>query len=93
MIIWNGMGFLVAVIVFGFSFIANLITNNVAGNDKYWEAHQWTFGLSLIASSIVCWFVGRYLATRKAKVYIEKDTGKEIVSESNHALFFIKIHL
>lgn len=96
MLIWNGLGYLVFVFVFGCSLIANLITNLIAssqaGNSLYWDQHQWIFGSSLLAAAVLSWFVGRHLATRKDKIYIDKETGKDVIIESYHALFFIKMH-
>lgn len=92
MIIWNGFGFLVAVFVFGCSLVANLIVNNVTGSEEYWNTNKWPLVVSLIVASLLSWFVGRYLAGRKAKTLVDKETGQEIVQEQNHALFFIKMH-
>ena len=92
MIIWNDKGFLVAVFVFGCSLAANLITNSLAGTDQYWEQHKWPFGVSLLASAALSWFVGRDMASRKAKTLIDKETGEEVVLEPYHAFFFIRMH-
>lgn len=92
MIIWNGMGFLVAVFAFGCSLAANLLTNSLAGSDQYWEQHKWPLGIALLAAAVLSWFVGRFLASRKAKTLIDKETGKELVIEPYHALFFIRMH-
>jgi len=92
-IIWRGMGFLVAVFIFGCSLIANLITNGITGSEEYWDAHQWPLGVSFFFSSILCWFFGRLLANKEARILIDKKTGEEITQEPCHALFFIKMHL
>ena len=91
-IIWRGLGFLVAVIVFGASLVANLMFNAVYGNG-YYDHHKWPFALSLICSALVCWFLGNYLRKRSDKIAIDKQTGREIVvNQSRHALFFIPMH-
>ena len=92
-IIWRGFGWLVAVIVFGFSLAANLAFNATYG-EGYYDHHKWPFALSLFASATVCWFLGSYLKTRSDQIAIDKRTGKEIVvNQSQHALFFIPMHL
>jgi hypothetical protein len=92
MIIWRGLGFLVAVIVFGFSLAANLISN-VVGGEGYWDQHRWLFSASLICSAVVCWFLGSYLKKRSDRIAIDKQTGEEIVvNQSKHTLFFIPMH-
>ena len=78
MIIWRGLGFLVAVIVFANSLIANLITNAITGNESYWEEHQWPLAPSLAFSAVICWFLGKYLDGRKCRVLIDKETGEEV---------------
>ncbi len=92
MIIWQGLGFLVAVIVFGCSLAGNLISNATLG-DGYYDHHTWPVALSLICSAPVCWFLGRYLRTRSDRVAIDKATGKEfVINQSHHTLFFIPMH-
>jgi hypothetical protein len=92
MIIWNGLGFLVFVFIFGCSLAANLITNAVTGSEAYWDAHQWTFGVSLIVAGLPSWFVGRYLAAKNARTLVDKETGQEVVIQPYHAFFFIRMH-
>jgi len=48
MIIWQGLGFLVAVIIFGCSLIANLISNATVGKG-YYDQHKWPFAVSLVS--------------------------------------------
>ena len=90
-IIWSGKGFLVAVFIFGFSLIANLITNSVTGSGMYWKAHKWPFAVSLFVSALACWFVGRLLQNGKARVLIDRETGEEVVLKKSHTLFFIPV--
>lgn len=91
-IIWSGLGFLVAVIVFGFSFAFNLAFN--AWNPGYWEANRWPFGVSLLVSAVVCWLVGTCLRKRGAQTLIDQATGQEtVIDRSDHRLFFIPMHL
>ena len=91
MIIWTGMGFLVAVFVFGCSFAANLITNALIG-EPFYDENQWPFGVSLIIAAALCWFIGRSLANRRTRSLVDKDTGEEVIVRPNHSLFFIKMH-
>jgi hypothetical protein len=75
MIIWQGRGFLVAVIIFGFSLIMNLIFNATYGTG-YYDQHKWPFALSLIDSAILCWFLGNYLRKKTYRIVIDKTTGR-----------------
>lgn len=92
MIIWKGWGFLVVVFVFGLSLSANLITNSVTGGEQYWNSHVWPIGVSLIVSSLLCWFIGCKLASRGFRSVVDIETGEEQILVSHHSLFFIDMH-
>ncbi|MHB8899947.1 MAG: hypothetical protein ACYC6Y_14465 [Thermoguttaceae bacterium] len=93
MIVWNGLGFLVAVIVFGCSLAFNFAFNVWLG-EGYYDTHKWPFAISLLLSAIICWFLGSALRKRNSQTVIDKATGEEMVLDrSNHSLFFIPIHL
>jgi hypothetical protein len=90
-IFWQGLGFLVAVIVFGCSLAANLICNAIVGGG-YFDQHQWPVAVSLILSAAICWFLGSYLRKKSDRVAIDKETGREfVVNHSRHTLFFIPL--
>ena len=89
MIIWQRRGYLVAVIIFGFSLLLNLALNATYGVG-YYDHHKWPFALSLVVSAILCWFLGNYLRKQSDRVVIDKLTGKEfVINQSRHTLFFI----
>jgi hypothetical protein len=90
-IIWSGKGFLVAVFVFGFSLIANLITNFMTGSGAYWDAHKWPFAVSLFVSAVACGSVGSYYRNLKAQVLIDPKTCEEVILRQSHTLFFIPV--
>ena len=93
MIIWSGLGFLVAVIIFGCSLALNFAFNAWLG-DGYYDTHKWPFAISLFLSAIICWFLGSALRKRTSQTVIDKATGKEMVlNRSNHSLFFIPMHI
>jgi hypothetical protein len=93
MIIWSGLGFLVAVIVFGFSLALNFAFN-AWWSEGYYDTHKWPFAISLFLSAITCWFLGSSLRKRKSQIVIDKETGKELVlNRSNHTLFLIPVHI
>jgi hypothetical protein len=92
-IIWTGLGFLVAVFVFGFSLLCNLASNAYFG-PAYWDAHGWPFGASLLVSATVCWIAGKRLSKRASMTVIDKATGQEMVLDrGKHSLFFIPMHI
>lgn len=92
MIIWEGLGYLVAVIVFCFSLVANFIFNATYG-DGYYDHHKWPVALSLVFSAFACSILGNLLRKRSDRVMIDKLTGKEVViNQTRNTLFFIPVH-
>jgi hypothetical protein len=92
MIIWTGLGFLVAVVVFCVSLAFNFVFNAWYG-EGYYDTHKWPVAISLLVSAVICWFLGSSLGKRTTQTVIDKETGQEIVlNRSNHSLFFIPMH-
>lgn len=92
-IVWRGYGWLVAVIVFGCSLVANLLFNTLYGDD-YYDRHRWPLAVAILSAGVICWSLGNCLRRRSDRVVIDKATGREIVmNQSCHALFFIPMHL
>ena len=92
-IVWRGLGWLVAVIVFGLSLIGNLLCNAIYG-DGYYDHHK------MATSGLVTfrWYyllvLGQYLKGRSDRVAVDKVTGQEFVAnQSRHTLFFVPMHL
>lgn len=92
-IISQGLGWIAAVIIFGFSLIANLAFDAACGQG-YYDHHLWPFAISLLFSAVLCWFLGLRLKNRSDRVVIDKQTGEEfVVNQSKHTLFFVPMHL
>ena len=92
MIIWSGWGFLVAVIVFGMSLAMEVVTEALAGDDRFYQAQAWPLALALALSGVIIWGLGRYLHARGARVVIDKATGQELTIGGQHRFFFIPMH-
>ncbi len=91
MIIWNGLGFLVAVIVFILLLAAEYVTEWMFADDSYYQAHGWPKLLAFFIATAMIWPLGIYLNRKEGKVLIEKATGKEVLIKPNHSLFFIRM--
>src|SRR5262245_15039522 len=90
-LIWRGLGFLVPLITFGSSLIANIIFNAVYG-DGYYDTHTWPCGLAMFVAVVICWLLGRHVRSQKSRVVIDKETGHEFVLDpSDHSFFFIPV--
>lgn len=81
MIIWQGFGFLVAIIPFSLLLIFSLM-----GIDKNFKFAD---EITLLASAIVVWFVGRKLNSKPAKVLMDPQTNQEVILKNKHTMFWI----
>lgn len=90
MIIWSGLGFLVAVITFLLLLIAEYVTELLFRDESYYQTHGWPKLLAFFLAGVAIWPLGTYLNRKQRKVMIEKETGKEI-SMTGHSFFFIKM--
>lgn len=89
MIVWSGLGFLVAVFVFGTALLCNLVFD-AAWGDGYYSSHKWTVGFALLIAAVLSWVFGNLLHERTARTVIDKETGEEFVLEGmTNSLFFI----
>ncbi|WP_434352591.1 hypothetical protein VH441_05055 [Psychrobacter sp. HD31] len=89
MIIWNGWGFLVAVITFGCSFLLEWFSEKMMGSETYYQENSAPLAIALLLAGLISGFLGNWLNTRKAKVFIDKETGQEVIMKDKHSLFFI----
>ena len=89
MIIWSGLGFLVAVITFGCLLLTEFATRAAFHDDHYYQAHGWTKLAAFLVAALIVWPLGRYLRAKPARVLVDPATGEQVVFKRNHALFFI----
>ncbi len=86
MIIWKGYGFLVLVISIAIGAIVSLIFANIGSTEDIGA------GVGALISGGVIWIVGNKLnASSKNKIFIDKQTGQEILVKPDHSMFFIKM--
>jgi len=91
MIIWNGLGFLVAIITFALLLITEYTSEALFKDESYYQTHGWPKLIAFFVAGVIMWFLGNYLNKKQGKVMIEKETGKEILFKPNHSLFFVKM--
>ena len=61
MIIWSGLGFLVFVIVFGVSLLAEVFVESTLHDGSYYQRHGWPLAAALLCSAVVTWYLGSFL--------------------------------
>lgn len=91
MIIWAGFGYLVPIIVFATSLIAEIITEKITGDPHYYQTHFELVFIAMLVASACLYFLGTWLSARKAKKYIDTETGDTVIIKNNHTFFFIRI--
>ena len=91
MVIWSGLGFLVAVVTFLLLLAAEYVTESLFRDESYYQAHGWPKLLAFFLAGAVVWPLGMYLNRRQGKVMIEKETGKEVLIKPDHSFFFIRM--
>ena len=92
MVIWNGLGFLVAVITFGSCLLANLVLDAQFG-EGYYSTHLWAIGAALLIGGIISSGVGFILKGRSDRFVVDEETGERLViNNSSHSFFFVPMH-
>ena len=92
MLIWNGLGFLVAAITFGCCLMANFLLDAQFGKGFY-SSHLWAVGLALLLGGIISSGVGFLLKGRSDRFVVDEETGERLViNQSDHSFFFIPMH-
>ena len=92
MIIWTGLGFLVAVITFGVCLLLNLILDQQFG-EGFYSSHIWAVGVALFIGGMISAAVGFALASRGERIVVDEQTGERFnLNRSNHSFFFVPMH-
>jgi len=88
MIIWSGFGFLAPLMWFGILILTQFGIDAAMGPDTY-TGNGWPKLVAGVVAGIAIWFAGAGLNGGPGKVFIDKETGKEVVHKKNHTFFFI----
>jgi hypothetical protein len=91
MIIWQGAGFIVAVVTFLMLLLTEISLEALFKDETYYQAHGWPKLVAFFIAGCIVLPVSKYLNRKKGKVLIDKDTGKEVTLRASHSLFFINV--
>jgi hypothetical protein len=91
MIIWNGKGYLVAVIIFLLLVGAEFGSEALFADERYYQMHGWPLAAAMAVAAVVVWFLGNHLHKTGGRVVIDKATGQEMTLGGNDSLFFIPV--
>jgi len=89
MIIWSGLGFLVAVIGFASLILTEFVSEKITGDDQFYQEHGWVILVGMLLAAGLTYGLHQLLLLQKGRVVIDKETGQEVVLRSSHSLFFI----
>jgi len=91
MIIWNGKGGFVFLIVFITSLSMELLTEGIYGDETFYQSNDWPLAMCFFISAFFTYLLSNYLNSQPERTLIDKETKKEIIIKPNHKLFFIDI--
>ena len=89
MIIWTGYGFIVAIIVFVNSLLAELISESISHNDEFYQKNYIPLGISFLVSGIVIFYLKKYFDKKKASNEGTRVFDNVTIAKEGHHLFFI----
>ena len=87
MIVWQGLGFLGAIIPIVFYVVVGLLIQAVAGKD-YLARHSWPGALGTLVGAFAVWFLALAL-DKPGRVLLDPQTGQTIQFKKRHTLFFV----
>jgi hypothetical protein len=78
MIIWEGRGFLVAVIAFACLLASEFLTERYFADDRYYQQHGWPKLVGFFVAGVIVWGLSMVWKDRLGRAAVDK-----------HSLFFI----
>jgi hypothetical protein len=87
LIIWQGLGFLAAIIPIIIAVLFEAIFDWRFGKG-YTDQHHWIWGASMLVSAPLLWFLGTKL-TDPGRELIDPKTGQVVTLRKKHTLFWI----
>ena len=91
MIVWQGKGWLVVVIVFACGLAATFLTGWITGSDTYWMESVQPFAASLLVAGVVSWFVGVGLERAPPRLLVDEASGQKFALQEKHTVFWIPV--
>ena len=89
MFIWQGLGFLGALLPLVFYVAFGLLIQAVVGKD-YLVHHSWPGALGTLVGALAVWFLAMAL-DKPGRVLLDPKTGQTVEFKKQHTLFFIPL--
>jgi hypothetical protein len=90
-IVWNGLGYLVPVIVFVICLLTEFAIEAAFRDDQFYQKHAWPLSLALCVSGVLVWVTFALVVKNRERRLTDPDTGQEIVLSSDHSFFFVPV--
>ena len=90
MIIWQGLGFLVAIVPVAVLVFVQLGIDAVAGTG-YYTAHNWVQVMAVLISALIVGVTGYFLNRQPGKILIDPQTNQKVELKQRHTLFWIRM--
>lgn len=91
MIVWQGAGFLGALIPVIFVLAGNYGLDKYLGTG-YYSSHSWAPMSMLLASALVVWLFGKRLANIPGRELIDPNTQERFIFKTRHTIFWMPLH-
>lgn len=89
MIIWNGLGFLVAIIAFGCLLASEAATETAFADDRYYQQHGWPKMVGFMTAALLVWLLSLWRDRRR--ILIDLETFEPVELRNEDSLFFIPL--
>lgn len=89
MLIWQGFGFIGAIIPIAFYVAVGLLTQAVVGKD-YLAHHSWPGALGTLVGAFAVWCLALAL-DKPGRVLLDPQTGQTVEFKKKHTLFFVPL--
>lgn len=89
--VWTGHGHLVVVVFVVILVLVEMLFSAITGIEGFEGVNRWGIALASILTSAVIWYIAKRLDAIKPKVFLDKETGEEIVEKQSHTMFIIPI--
>lgn len=91
MVVWSGSGFLVAVIGMGSLVLAELVSESVTGDERFYQETPWAPMIGMTLAAVLTAGLNRVLLRQEPRVLIDPETGERVAVGADHSLFLIPL--
>ncbi|WP_018248368.1 hypothetical protein [Orenia marismortui] len=93
MIIWSGAGILVPIVTFLSLILSELSIEFLFNSQNYYQEHGWPKLVGFLIAGVICKITEKKLNKNWNSIFIDKETGEEVVIKTKHTFFFITMEM